>query len=175
MQENNLLLVAKIGKTHGFSGGLKLHILSDFPHIFKPDSVFFTQNNENLVISRFQSDKSIVFFQGFDSKESAARLVNTELFSTMEQSKKLCNLASGEFLWAELIGVKVIESRQILGLVSDIERISGLDYFVISTDSRLIQNGLPKTFLIPNIKQYVLDISLQGIFTQNAMGILENS
>ena len=240
-----LLLVAKIGRAVGFDGALKLHISTDFPHIFQPGATFHlnkklfvqpasptdkplasSQNPaqiEYLRIASFHADKNLVVFEGFTSRESAERLVNYELYSTLEESRAMCGLKEGEFLWEELIGAEIrdfeavsessldsgtapasqsldsehlpspesgLDSHtspqaaqaplmesvgELLGHVRGIERIGEVDYFCIDTDSELIAQGLPKSFLVPYIPHYVLSLSPGAIRTHRARALLENS
>lgn len=91
----------------------------------------------------------------------------------------MCRLQEGEYLWQEMIGVSVCdtlgESNMKLGVITDIERIGTLDYLIIATDSMLVSKGLSKQFLIPNIAQFVLSLSPQGVITRNALALLEES
>ncbi|TLD78370.1 MULTISPECIES: ribosome maturation factor RimM [Helicobacter] len=180
MKHNSpLLLVAKIGRCIGVRGDLKLHIISDFPSIFIPKAIFHTRSFGELCIESFDSKYNLVRFKEHTSRESAARLVNCELYSTLDESKAMCDLKEGEFLWEEIIGAKVIEKCENteleLGLVTDIERIGTLDYLFVRTDTALVKQGFKKQFLVPNIEQFISCLSPQGIFTHNALAILEQS
>ena len=190
--KNCLLLVAKIGRLVGVNGALKLHIMSDFPSIFTPQATFYLQSPaqisfnqfpnaqatlDTIRIHSFDTTKNLVIFQGYESRESAAKLVNYELYSTLTESKKI--LKKGEILWQELIGTAISDTtdtkQRNLGVVKDIERIAKIDYFLIHTHTELVSQGLPKQFYIPNISQYVLNISTDCIATQNAFLLLQES
>ena len=181
--KNCLLLVAKIGRLVGVNGALKLHIMSDFPSIFTPQATFYLQSPntkaplDTIRIHSFDTTKNLVIFQGYESRESAAKLVNYELYSTLTESKKI--LKKGEILWQELIGTAISDTtdtkQRNLGVVKDIERIAKIDYFLIHTHAELVSQGLPKQFYIPNISQYVLNISTDCIATQNAFLLLQES
>lgn len=179
MQQSSLLLVAKVGRLVGLNGGLKLHIMSDFPSIFVPKASFHTKTFGTLCIHSFYSAKNLVQFEGYISRESAAKLVHCELYSTLEESKAMCELKEGEFLWEEIIGANVCDKCENgelrLGKIKDIERIGTLDYLLVETDLALVGKGLNKQFLIPNIEHFVLSLSPQNVFTRNALGILEQS
>lgn len=182
-----MLLVAKIGRLVGINGGLKLHIVSDFPSIFTPQATFYLQSPmqtsliqpslETIRIHSFYAKKNIVIFEGYENPESAKKLVNYELYSTLEESKKI--LKKGEILWQELINTLISDTtdtkQRILGSIKNIERIGEIDYFLIRTHTELIAQGLPKQFYIPNISQYVLSISTNCIATQNAFLLLQES
>lgn len=177
-----MLLVAKIGRLVGVNGALKLHIMSDFPSIFVPKATFHLQTQTQtslgtLCIHTFNPTTNLVTFEGYESRESAAKLVNCELYSTLEESKQI--LKEGEILWQELIDTPINDTtdtkQRNLGVVKDIERIGEIDYFLIRTHTELVSQGLPKQFYIPNISQYILSISTDCIATQNAFLLLQES
>ncbi|TLD96781.1 16S rRNA processing protein RimM [Helicobacter jaachi] len=187
MKQSPLLLVAKVGRLVGVGGALKLHIMSDFPSIFTPHAVFHTKTSlGDLRVHTFNEQRGLITFCGFQSRESAARLVNCELYATLEESRAICT--EGEFLWQDIIGTKVFDkqthneqecSGQValleLGEVKDIERIGEIDYLLVATDSKLRAQGLPKQFFVPYIAHFVSSLSPQGIFTHNALSLLEQS
>lgn len=172
-----LLLVARIGRLIGLNGGLKLHILSDFSHIFKPHSIFHTTLSSlpTLRIFSFDQGRNIIIFDGFTTRDSAAKLINCELYSSVEESRAMCNLKEGEFLWEELVGVDVYDRDEKLGCVKEIERIGELDYLIVSTLPELVAQGFAKQFYVPHIKQYVLELGTQKILTSGAKALLEAS
>lgn len=180
-KSQKLLLVAKIGRAVGLSGGLKLHILNDFPHIFKPKAIFHTHSKIYPCLEILSFSSGIVHFVGFGSRESASGLVNTELYSTIEESREMCGLRDSEFLWEEIIGASVRDctdlgcESEILGIINDIERIGEIEYLCVKTNDELVKNGFARTFLVPYIKQYVISLSAKEVCTINAKLILEES
>jgi len=175
--QNDKLVVAVIGKTHGFKGFLKFHISSDFKEQFKRKKVWKTSFGE-LEIESYYKDKSLIRFKNFTDLESAKQLVNHKLFSSQEESRELCDLKEGEFFWFDFFGLNIIENDEILGAISEISRIGNTDYLVIETDKKLLENSkLPQTFLIPYIDRYILDVQLESKFISVSGGkdILEAS
>lgn len=179
----DMLLVARIGRPVGIHGALKLHIMSDFPSIFTPKTQFHTLIEEIplLCIAYYDNVRKVAIFESFNQREKAIRLVNMELYSSLQESLEMCALKEGEFLWQELFGVgiydRVDEEEEIsfLGVIEDIERIGKIDYFVVKTHEEFIKRGFVQSFLIPNISHYVLSLSKEGIQTHNARFILEQS
>ncbi len=170
------ILIAQIGKTVGLHGDIKLHIYSDFPEQFKAGSQF--QTDRGIVeFIKFDSKTSLARFKGYESLESAKKLTNAKIYSTFEQTKENCLLGDGEYFWFDIIGCKIIENREVLGVVKDIERYTNSDYLEITTDEALIAKNMPKSFLIPYIPRYIssVDIASKEIFVVDAKSILENS
>ncbi|MDX3958849.1 ribosome maturation factor RimM [Aliarcobacter skirrowii] len=175
---NNKVYVAKLGKAVGLKGHLRLFIDSDFPEQFKKGSTFLTNKNFQLTISEYLKDRDLVSFEGYSDMESAKKLTNTELYTTIEQTKEFCKLKDNEFFWFDLISCEVYEDNLKLGVVSDVHRFPLNDYLEVKTDSQLVEKGLPKIFLIPHIFETFIqrvDIENKKIFAINAFDILENS
>ncbi|RDU69121.1 ribosome maturation factor RimM [Helicobacter brantae] len=173
-----MIQVAKIGKTSGVYGGLKLHLLSDFPQILSQDINFTAKSlglkpqTLNLKIKSYQN--GIVTFEGYESRESAGTLTNFILYASKEDTKKYCTLKEGEAFWFDVIGMEVVEGEEILGEVIEIERIGAIDYLIIA--SNLSLPSLPpkkpsKTFMLPYINRYILEMREGKIYTQDAKDI----
>ena len=172
------IYVAKLGKTVGLAGDLKLHIDSDFPEQFKKGASFLTNKKLNLKITEYNSNRQTVKFEGYNDIELAKKLTNQELFSTPEQTRINCKLDENQFFWFDLIDCEVIEDEIVLGLVKDVHRYPISDYLEIDTSSLLVDKGLAKTFLLPHLfDQYILSIDIDNkkIFVRKAYEILENS
>ncbi|MDR1460674.1 MAG: ribosome maturation factor RimM [Campylobacteraceae bacterium] len=175
MKSNELVEVAKLGRAVGLKGFLKLHSFSDFPEQFKKGGRFFTDKNESFEILEFDKEKSLVRFVGINDRDAAFKLTNKILKTTKEATRDSCKLGKDEFFWFDIIGCKVVENAQVLGMVGDIERIGSQDYLHVKTDEQFVKDGLQKDFLIPYIDRFVLhvDIGVKEIITQDAVHFLE--
>ena len=176
MKNNHKFTVAQIGKTVGLRGDLKLHLKTDFPQQFKKGAVFETARG-TLTIENYNPKRSTVKFVGYNNIEDAKALTNTILYSDEQQTRNNCPLKEGEHYWFDIIGADIIEGDKVLGKVSDIQRMLDTDYLLIDTDSQLVSEGLPKSFLIPYIPRYILSVDEKNskIITQDALDILEAS
>lgn len=174
---DNKVFTAKLGKTVGLAGLLKVYIESDFPEQFKKGNSFVTNKNITLTIESYNPKNDSIKFEGIDSIDDAKKLVNQQLFSTFEQTRDTCNLKEKEFFWFDIMKCKIIEDSKLLGEVIDVHRYPISDYLEIATDSVLVEEGLPKTFLVPYIDQYIIKVEIKDktIFTKDCFAILENS
>jgi 16S rRNA processing protein RimM len=174
MNSDELIEVAKLGKAVGLKGFLKLHDLSDFPDQFKKNSKFFIDENKTLEISDFDKTRNIVRFVGINDRDEAFKLTNKILKTTKEDTLKNCKLKKGEFFWFDIIGCKVIENDETLGMVEDIERIGTQDYLSVKSGDDFVKNGFQKSFLIPYIDKYIAqtDVDSRQIITLNAKDLL---
>jgi 16S rRNA processing protein RimM len=178
MDKSNNIFVAKLGKAVGLNGQLRLFMDSDFPEQFKVGAVFNTNRNLKLKVSEYNSSRELIKFENYNDVDTAKKLTNQELYSTIEQTKEYCKLGKNEFFWFDLISCDVYENNLKLGKVKDIQRYPLNDYLEVVTDDLLVEKGLPKIFLIPHIfDKYVSDIDIEKkiINVINSFEILENS
>lgn len=168
--------IATIGKTVGIKGFLKIHFFTDFLDQFKKRKVWNTNRGE-LEIESINIGKNLVKFVGYSSPEDSKKLVNLKLFSDSEMSREDCELGEDEFFWFDIVGLAVVEGDEVLGKVREIDRIGDTDYLVIDTVERLIEQRLPKSFLVPYIERFIVDTDLQAkkVVVDGGKDILENS
>ncbi len=168
--------IAQIGRTVGLHGDLKLNLHTDFPEQFKAGAVF-ASNRGDLTVEAYNPTRGLIRFVGYASMESARKLTNTKLYSTLEKTKAEVELSEGEHFWFEIIGCAVVENGVTLGVVEDIDRLTDADYLSIITDEMMVDNGCPKSFLIPYIPRYIrhVDAEAKTIDVVDAHAILEAS
>jgi len=177
MNSNNIY-VAKLGKTVGLKGHLRLIIDSDFPEQFKKGASFTTNKKLTLKIKEYNANREIVQFETYEDVDLAKKLTNQELFATLQQTRENCHLEENEFFWFDLVDCTVYEDGLKLGVVKDIHRYPTSDYLEITTDSELVKKELPKTFLIPHLfDTYIIDVDVENksITVRDSYAILENS
>lgn len=152
-----LVLVAKLGRTVGVQGFVRLHNLSDFPEQFECGASFFDKNSRVLKIKARNAQS--VLFEGFESLECAKTLVNLELFQSVEKSRASCKLNEGEFFYFDIIGLEVFENGLLLGIVKDILP-AGNDLLLIKSDESLVKKGFVSEFYLPYVDFYVKSVEL---------------
>ena len=198
------ILVAKCGKTIGLKGEIRLIVYSDFDEIFTKGNVFLARDSREssanlgreskkdshesstkshsffLTLKSFNPHKKSATFDEIQSIDDAKNLTSFLLYSSESLSQKYCILGENEHFWFEIIGMRVVENDEIIGIVSDIERIGSVDYLIVAVSAEIhakYPHIKAKRFYIPYISRYVLqtDKSKNTIFTQDSLGILENS
>ncbi|MCI0501090.1 MAG: ribosome maturation factor RimM [Epsilonproteobacteria bacterium] len=173
------IYVAKLGKSVGLKGQMRVYIESDFPEQFKKGVSFTTNKNKTLTVESINQSFDTVKFVGIDSIEDTKIFINSLLFTTEEESKKNCRLNEKQFFWFEIEGCTVIENGIILGKITEINRFPTDDYMYIVTDKELLSKD-PKTaksFLLPYNDTYVINVDIETkiITVQNGFDILEAS
>jgi 16S rRNA processing protein RimM len=168
--------IAQVGKTHGLHGDLKLHLHTDFPEQFQVGYTFQTSSGP-LEILRVNLQKGVIAFKGYEGVDFAKKLTNTKMYATLEETKERCHLEEGEHFWFEIESCSIVEDKQRLGKVVEMQRLADVNYMFVETDEKLVQEGFSKTFLVPYIERYVLEIDLEQkvVFTKDALEILEAS
>jgi 16S rRNA processing protein RimM len=171
----DLLEVAIIGKSISFKGECKLHITSDFPNQFKENALFKDVKNNTYEIEYFHKKKSTVKFKNINSDEDIKKLASLKLYVSKEDTLKNCQLNKDEFFYFDIMDCEIIQDNIILGKVSDISEISGINYFQIETSKDL--ENMPKIFMLPYDDKYIIEMDVKNkkIYVKDAKIILENS
>jgi 16S rRNA processing protein RimM len=173
---NEKALIAQIGRTIGLWGDLKFHLHTDFPEQFKIGNTYKSSRGD-LTIADINFKRAIIKFRGYESIDSAKKLTNVKIFADEKQTKENCDLKEGQHFWFDIIGCNVKQEDEILGIVTDIQRMGDTDYLAVKTDDRLIEAGLTKSFLLPYIERYIInaDVEEKIVYTKDAKDILEAS
>ena len=174
--QNSKFQVAKLGKSVGLHGEMKLHIKSDFPEQFKAGAVFESQRGE-LEIEHYNPERELVKFKGIDSMEDAKKLTNVDIFTTEAKTRQDIKLEEGQYFWFDIVGSDVYEGDLLLGKVTEIERLGATDYLKLDTDKALVSKKMPNSFLIPYLDNFVLavDTKAKQIKVQGGFDILQAS
>jgi 16S rRNA processing protein RimM len=174
---NNQIYVAKLGKSVGLKGEIKIFIDSDFPEQFKKGATFTTNKNISLTVKDYNESRGLILFNEINNIDDAKKLTNQQLFTSQEDTKDNCKLEKDQYFWFDLINCSIFENDELLGTISDIHRYPLGDYFEIDTNKALVEKNLPKTFLLPYEKSYIISVDIENkkIKTKDAKAILENS
>lgn len=168
--------IAQIGRTIGLWGDLKLNLHTDFPEQFKVGSTFKSDRGE-LTIIDVNLKRGIIRFANHEGIDYAKKLTNAKLYTNLEKTKENCPLKKGEYFWFDIVGCTVVENDEVVGTISDIQRMVDTDYLLIDTDENLQEAGFAKNFLLPYIVRYIVktDLDSKKIYVKDAKEILEAS
>lgn len=176
-QSDKLLHIATIGKAVGLGGDMKLHIKSDFPEQFVKGAKFFISKKRTIELSNVDLERSLIKIAGVNTPEDAKRFTNEKIYTTYEDTRKNIDLEDGQYFYFDIEDCKVYEEGQLLGIVDEVDRIGASDYLEIITDTALVEQGLPKSFLIPYQDHFVVsvDIEKKAIEVSGGLDILKAS
>lgn len=165
----NLLLVAKLGRTVGLKGLLKLHIFSDFPAFFTPPCTLSARLGEDartLTIDRYEPARNLIGFCGINTPEAARLITNYELFATAEATAQTIKLRGGEHFWHEIVGMQAAENGAVIGKIVEIREAVEL-LLVISIA------GSDKRIVVPYNDHFVIGIHDSVLQMQHTVELIE--
>lgn len=168
--------IAKLGRSVGLKGELKIYLLTDFPEQFKRGSKFKVDDKE-LIVEYYSPKRGVIKFRGIDEQLEAKKLTNKIITSTIEETKKNCQLNKDEFFWFDVIGCEVFENGKKIGKIKEIQRLPSSDYIIIETAKELIKDKKAKSFMLPFIDKFIEDVDIESkkIFVKDALDILDAS
>jgi len=169
----NKISIAKIGKTYGVKGWVKLHLLTDFPEQFKAGATF-ESDKLTLTIENINRKNNTIKFIGYNTPEDAKKLTNRHLYSNEIQSKQEIKLKKDEWFWFDIIGCEIYENDKLLGIVEDINRINDIDYIVVNINEKL---GYKQKRFLFDFKRHIIDVDIENkkIYVKDTIPILEAS
>ncbi|CAM2842727.1 ribosome maturation factor RimM [Vibrio rarus] len=156
-EQNEKIVVGKLGATYGIRGWLKVHSFTDdAENIFSYSPWFLNQKGvwvEHKVESWKRHNKGYVCkLEGLDVREDAHLLTNFEI-SVAPSS--LPELSEEEFYWRELFGMKVVTTKGYdLGEVTDMLETGSNDVLVVKAN--LKDAFGQKERLIPFLEEQVI-------------------
>lgn len=173
------IYVAKLGKSVGLKGQMRVYIDSDFPEQFKKGVSFTTNKNKTLTVESINQSNDTIKFVGIDTIEDTKIFINSLLYTTLENTKQYCKLKEKQYFWFDLEGCQIIENGIVLGVVTEVNRFPTDDYMYIDTDGELLKKEAktPKNFLLPYNDNYIVsvDIEKKVIEVKNGFDILDAS
>lgn len=164
MESSDYIVVGRINGLHGVRGWVKV-----FSHTQPRENILSYRTwhllldgqwvATELLNGRQQGKGIVAHLKGCDDREQAAGLMGTEVAIRREQ---LAETGPGEYYWAELQGLRVINAEGVeLGVVDHLLETGANDVLVVldGTIERLIP-------YVPG--QYVVDVALdEGVMRVN--------
>lgn len=166
MKDIKTIKMGQIVNTVGLKGEIKIYSFSenlqrfqDLKEIFVEDKLFIIEK------SRVQKNTVVLKLENIDSTEVAEGYRNKFVYIPEETLEELPEDA---YYIKDLLGLEVYEKNgEKLGSVSDIIKGPGQDLYEIK--------GEDKTFLLPGVKEFILDIDLakKRIIVDPPKGLLD--
>ena len=162
---NNYILVGKIINTFGIKGELKIN--SDFEYkdrVFVKDfNIYIGEEKVKEIINthRIHKNYDMVLFNGYSNINEVLKYKGKNIY--IKRDDLILN--DNEVLLSDLIGYKVIDNNQEIGVVIDYES---------NINNVLLKVMGSKTFYIPYIDEYVIKIDKDSkeIITNNGGSLI---
>lgn len=145
--------LGRIVNTHGIKG--EVRILSDFEKkdlVFKKDFKLYLGNTySEEVINSYRSHKNydMVTFKGINDINDVLKYKGSKVYI----KKADLNLGENDFLYEDLIGMKVMCDNKNYGVVDDI---------ITNKASVLLKVEFDKIFYIPFIEEFIKKVNLDS-------------
>ncbi|WP_068712103.1 ribosome maturation factor RimM [Vibrio tritonius] len=156
-EQNERIVVGKLGSTYGIRGWLKVFSYTDNPEGIFDYSPWFIQHKGEWVEYKVESWKRhnkgmVAKLDGLDVREDANLLTNFEIFI---DPAVLPELSEEEFYWRELFGMQVVTTQGYdLGQVTDMLETGSNDVLVVKAN--LKDAFGQKERLIPFLEEQVI-------------------
>ncbi len=152
------LVIGKVGAPYGVKGWLKIHSFTDPKDnivTYSPWQIEVAGRWQAIEVSDIKQhgDGFIAHFNGYDDREIAKTLTNAHIGIEREQ---LASLDPGEYYWADLEGLTVIDQQgKTLGTVDRLIETGANDVLIVKEGKK--QHMLP---YLPG--EVVIDIDLEN-------------
>jgi len=162
------IIVGKLAGVYGIKGWLKVISYTDpLDNILRYKPWLFKQHGQwreiALLQGKLHGKGLIVHLAGYDNPETARSLVGTEIAITRKQ---LPALPKGEYYWADLEGMRVINQANIdFGQVQQVMATGANDVLIIQGDKRrLIPFLINHTIISVDLKERLITVDWDADF-----------
>jgi len=139
-----------------------MRVFSDFPERIRRGKTVYMgpefQANK-ITGTRWKNDLLLVKLEGFDNPESMRELVGKEVFTAV---KDLPPLSEGKYYHHQLIGLRVWEGDEDLGVLAAIMETGANEVYIIdqADGSELLLPAIPEVILKIDLEQKRMDVHL---------------
>lgn len=153
---DNLLYIGFISGCFGLKGELK--VISDSNHldkVFKINNYLYIDNNKYKIINyHMHKNYHLITFEGYDDINKCDNFIKKDVYV----NKNDLNLKNDEYLYIELIGFKIVDEGEKIGVVDEI---------LLNKNTTFIKSG---NLIIPLNAIYFdrVDTSNQTIYVKNS-------
>lgn len=156
------VLIGRLQKSHGVRGEITLRLMTDFPERIRRGKVIYvgSEYQPNKIIgTRWKNDLLLLKLEGFDNPESVRELVGLDVFAAV---KDLPALPDGRYYHHQLIGMRVFEGDEDLGVLGAIMETGANEVYIVdqSNGSELLLPAIPEVILNVDIGQKRIDVHL---------------
>ena len=136
--------------------------MTDFPERIRRGKVIYVGSDfqpNKITGTRWKNDLLLLKLEGFDNPESVRELVGKDVFSAV---KYLPSLPAGKYYHHQLIGMRVFEGDEDLGVLAAIMETGANDVYIIdqADGSELLIPAIPGVILKIDLEQKRMDVHL---------------
>ncbi|MFZ7132076.1 MAG: ribosome maturation factor RimM [Eubacteriales bacterium] len=147
----NTLVIGRITSPHGIIGEVNVYPLTDDPQRFSLlKNIIINGAQYQIEKVRYQNTTVILKLDGLTNRNGAETLKNAYIEIPREDG---VSLQEDQYFIVDLIGLKVYEKAQQIGILKDIIQSGSTDIYVIAIEEQ-------GEIMVPAIKEYILDINI---------------
>jgi 16S rRNA processing protein RimM len=154
---SDFLTVGKVVNTHGVRGEIKVMPMTS--DISRFDYLLFVTANWDgkpkefrVLGTRYQKNLVLLKLSGIETMNDAEKLKGQELLVDRKHAK---SLEDGEYFVCDIIGLKVYEEDEFLGVVADVLETGSNDVYVIRKEDS-------EDILLPALKSVIEKVDIEG-------------
>jgi len=156
------VIVGQIVNTHGIKGELKVRTSTDFiEERFSKGKKLWIKEHDQMVemtvySSRIHKGHVLVAFEGYRDINLVEKYKGCQIFAY----KDLNLLDEGEYYIGDLIGCKVFNQEQLIGVVKDVQLYDHHDVLVVQGDRKILIPYVDAFVKNEDIEQKRIDVEL---------------
>ena len=149
---DNLLNIGFINNVRGLKGEIKvIHYCDEKEQFSDIKNIIIENKAYEIEYVKFHKEQVILKLKGINTIEEADKLKSKDIYA---QRDELPPLLEGQYYIADLIGfIAYTDKDEVVGKITDVIVSTASDLFQIEKDDG-------KTVLVPNIPEFVAEISL---------------
>ena len=156
------VLIGRLQKSHGVRGEITLRLMTDFPERIRRGKIIYVGTDfqpSKITGTRWKNDLLLLKLEGFDNPESVRELVGKDIFSAV---KDLPSLPEGRYYHHQLIGLRVWEGDEDLGVLAAIMETGANEVYIIdqADGKELLIPAIPEVILKVDLEQKRMDVHL---------------
>ena len=160
------LKIGIIKATRGLKGEVKIKSLTNMSsERFKIGNIIYViKDNKYLPLTianyRLINNQDILTFKEYEDINKAEKLLGKEKFIPVNQEVEL---EDNEFLVDDLIGLKVIQTNTVKGIVKDVVTYPQGDYLVVETENGDKMIPFRDEFILDQTEEDITLIEMEGL------------
>ena len=156
------VLIGKLQKSHGVRGEISMRVITDFPERIRRGKTIYigTDFHPNKVTgTRWKHDLLLLKLDGYDNPEDVRELAGLDVFAAV---KDLPTLQAGRYYHHQLIGLRVFEGEEDLGVLAAIMETGANEVYIIdqADGQELLIPAIPEVILKVDLEQKRLEVRL---------------
>ena len=149
------VLIGKLQKSHGVRGEISMRVITDFPERIRRVKTIYIGSDfqpNKVTATRWKNQLMLLKLFGYDNPEDVRELAGKDVFTAV---KDLPALPEGSYYHHQLIGLRVFDGSEELGVLAAIMETGANDVYIIDQEDG-------QELLIPAIPDVILKIDLEN-------------